>query len=115
MSDYARELDKKSFQRFTFVLESDVEQLFLRDFLENLIKYLKSNTSLENCLRICDLIDPIVSKHYPSFDEKLQELIRRLFELKLSEVEERLKEICDRIIEVNDGYIDWPIKLAKQY
>jgi hypothetical protein len=115
LSNYAEKLDEKNLQRFLFVLESDIEQLFLRDFVDKLIQYANEDNSLENCLKICDLIEPIVKKHYPYFDENLQKLLKLLFELKHPELDVRLKDICNKIIEVNDGYIDWPIKLVKKY
>jgi hypothetical protein len=115
LSNYAEKLDEKNFQRFLFVLESDIEQLFLRDFVDKLIQYANEDNSLESCLKICDLIEPIVKKHYPYFDENLQKLLNQLFELKYPELDMRLKDICNKIIEVNDGYIDWPIKLVRKY
>ena len=115
LAKYVDTLDKETCNRFLFVLESDCERIYLRDFLKELKRILGNSNALQTAEYTCLLIDIIVNKYYPRPDKDLQSLLNDLFERKHPELDNRLRSICNRIIEVNDGYISWPLDLVKKY
>lgn len=115
LSKYVDKLDKESYNRFLFVFESDCERVYLRDFLKELQRFLEKDNTLQTTEYICSLIEVIVNKYYPRSDNNLQNLMTDLFESQHPELDNRLRSICNRIIEVNDGYISWPLDLVKKY
>ena len=115
LSKYTETLDEQSVDRFLFVLNADCKRIYLREFLKELQRFLKKDNVLQIAQYICSLIEPIVNKYYPRPDDDLKNLIIDLFEMRLPEQNSRLRQICNRIIEVNEGYLSWPMELVRKY
>jgi len=115
LSKYIETIDEKSFCRFLYVLESDCENVGIRPFLKDLMRFFKNDDGIETCNYICSLIEPIIKKYYPRPDEDMKNLVINLFELRRKELNEPLRRICNRIIETNEGYVSWPAELVKKY
>lgn len=115
LSKYVNNFDEEFYNRALFVLNSECEHIFLKDFLKDLQKFLKKDKKLNTCKYICSLIEIIVNKYYPRPDDDLKNLMTDLFDTKLTDLHDQLKNICNRIIEVGEGYISWPSELVKKY